>query len=225
MGLNLVRPQLSILPVSQRALWPDLASTPESFVLYGGTALALRLGHRQSEDFDFFSEEAFEPEDLLRQIEYLKSSTVLQSSRNTLTCRIEREGRINISFFGNLDLRRVRDPEISEDIRMRIASLEDLAGCKAAVVQKRADAKDYIDISAILESGMPLGLILAAGKAVYGSRFMPEITLRALTSFEDGNLRQLDSRIKDQLQKTVSNVDLKQLPMLPSFSGLGAGSP
>ena len=40
--------------VSPRALWPDLAEVPHSFVLYGGTALALRLGHRISEDFDFF---------------------------------------------------------------------------------------------------------------------------------------------------------------------------
>ncbi|WP_373321508.1 nucleotidyl transferase AbiEii/AbiGii toxin family protein [Rivihabitans pingtungensis] len=26
------------------------------FVLYGGTAIALRLGHRESVDFDFFSD-------------------------------------------------------------------------------------------------------------------------------------------------------------------------
>jgi hypothetical protein len=32
---------------------PD--ATPDHFTLYEGTALALRLGHRQSVDFDFFS--------------------------------------------------------------------------------------------------------------------------------------------------------------------------
>ena len=53
-------PRLDILPDEQRALWPALARVPRSFVLYGGTALALRLGHRTSVDFDFFSSEALE---------------------------------------------------------------------------------------------------------------------------------------------------------------------
>ena len=38
-------PNLNILPTAQRALWPDLGETPEEFTLYGGSALALRLGH------------------------------------------------------------------------------------------------------------------------------------------------------------------------------------
>ena len=44
-------PDLSVLPGPQRQLWAELGSTPKAFVLYGGTALALRLGHRQDPDF------------------------------------------------------------------------------------------------------------------------------------------------------------------------------
>ena len=47
-------PRLDILPEPQRRLWDELATVPAEFVLYGGTAIALHLGHRQSEDFDFF---------------------------------------------------------------------------------------------------------------------------------------------------------------------------
>jgi hypothetical protein len=36
------------------ALWPQLKNVPEQYVLYGGTAVALRYGHRNSVDFDFF---------------------------------------------------------------------------------------------------------------------------------------------------------------------------
>jgi hypothetical protein len=43
-------PLLEILPASQRALWPDLQFARDRFILYGGTALALRLGHRASVD-------------------------------------------------------------------------------------------------------------------------------------------------------------------------------
>jgi len=47
--------RLDILPPAQLALWPELRQIPAHFVLYGGTAIALRLGHRQSVDFDFFT--------------------------------------------------------------------------------------------------------------------------------------------------------------------------
>ena len=54
-------PRLDILTDSQRELWPELDAVPSDFVLYGGTALALQLGHRVSEDFDFFSSAGFDP--------------------------------------------------------------------------------------------------------------------------------------------------------------------
>src|SRR5205085_7929658 len=47
--------RLDILPAPQRTLWSELVALPRHFVLYGGTALALRLGLRVSVDFDFFS--------------------------------------------------------------------------------------------------------------------------------------------------------------------------
>ena len=65
-------PRLDILPPPQKALWPELAEVPEHFVLYGGTALALRLGHRQSLDFDFFTSENVGPEELLHSLRLLR---------------------------------------------------------------------------------------------------------------------------------------------------------
>lgn len=48
-------PHLHTLPEAQQALWPGLKpALGLGFVLYGGTAIALRLGHRISVDFDFF---------------------------------------------------------------------------------------------------------------------------------------------------------------------------
>ena len=48
-------PCLEILPSAQRALWPAFRSASQlGLVLYGGTAIALRLGHRSSVDYDFF---------------------------------------------------------------------------------------------------------------------------------------------------------------------------
>jgi hypothetical protein len=58
------RLRLDIPPPPQRRLWDELAAIPSGFVLYDGTALALRLGHRQSVDFDFFDRRKFEPRQL-----------------------------------------------------------------------------------------------------------------------------------------------------------------
>jgi Nucleotidyl transferase AbiEii toxin, Type IV TA system len=53
-------PRTEILPKAQQEIWPHLAPAPGlSFVLYGGTAVALYFGHRISVDFDFFRAERF----------------------------------------------------------------------------------------------------------------------------------------------------------------------
>jgi hypothetical protein len=46
-------PRLDILPKPRRR-WDELSHIPSEFVLYGGTAIALHLGHRRSLDFDFW---------------------------------------------------------------------------------------------------------------------------------------------------------------------------
>jgi nucleotidyltransferase AbiEii toxin of type IV toxin-antitoxin system len=97
-------PDLTTLPTPQRKLWPELAATPATFTLYGGTALALRLGHRASVDFDFFSNAPFDPDQLAGTLPYLKEAERVQVAPNTLTCRVERGGPVLVSFFGGLGL-------------------------------------------------------------------------------------------------------------------------
>jgi hypothetical protein len=211
-------PQLKILPPAQLALWYELTAVPSDFVLYGGTALALHLGHRDSIDFYFFSDVGFDP-DLLSTLPLLEGATVLEKAANTLTVRVERKGSVKLSFFGVPKLKRLRRPHISEDNQLRISSLLDLAGTKAAVVQKRAEVRDYIDIDALLTvGGMTLGQLLAAGIGIYGEGFNPEITLKALCYFDEKELRDLDSSIKGRLIRAVQAVDLDRLPQITAES-------
>ena len=65
-------PRLDIIPESQRRLWPELDAVPADFVLYGGTGLALQLGHRVSEGFDFFSSSGFDPERLRSRLPFFR---------------------------------------------------------------------------------------------------------------------------------------------------------
>jgi hypothetical protein len=213
-----MKPRLDILPPPQRSLWDELgAAVPSGFVLYGGTGLALRLGHRNSEDFDFFSNESFLPDDLERRIPWLQASERLQSSQNTLVSLVDRNGPVKVSFFGGLGLKRVGEPETTEGLL--IASLLDLAATKVKVVQDRAETKDYLDVSRILEEGLDLGQALGAALAVYGEAFNPILSLKALCYFGDGDLRRLPEAVKDRLAKAVASVDPNRLPRIEPHPG------
>ncbi len=207
-------PKLDILPAPQQALWKELKATPKQFVLYGGTALALRLGHRVSEDFDFFTNAIFAPQDLLEQIPYLRDGKVALLRENTLTVVLDRGGPVSVSFFGGLGLSRVSSPDTADDNGVQVASLLDVAGCKMAVVQGRAEAKDYRDIAALLDHGVSLAKALAAAKAIYGDQFEPGTTLRALSYFADGDLPKLPVAMQNALRTAAAGVKLDQLPVL-----------
>ena len=209
-------PKLEVLPPAQRELWEELATTPDHFVLYGGTALSLRLGHRSSVDFDFFSSEPFSPGDLQPKVPYLQEAQRLQSEPNTLTCLVQcREEPIKISFFGGLEMARVGHPQQTLGNEIWVASLYDLAATKLKVIQDRAEAKDYLDLARLLDENVGLSDMIRAAMGVYGPAFNPMISLRALTFFQDGDLPDLDPAIQEKLQNAVAETDLDGLQPMP----------
>ena len=208
-------PRIDILPAPQRRLWDELADVPPEFILYGGTAIALHLGHRESVDFDFFGNQPLDPAQLMPVLPFLADATVTQREPNAFGCTVDRGGVIKLSFFGVPALPRLLPPLIAPDIGLRVAALLDLAGTKVSVVQMRAEAKDYIDIDALLtDGGIDLPTALAAGQALYGTAFNPQNALKALSYFDDGNLRRLPQPLKDRLAKAAREVDLDRLPVI-----------
>jgi hypothetical protein len=209
------QPRLDILPAAQRRLWPELSDTPEAFTLYGGTAIALRLGHRPSADFDFFASTPFVPNALLQTVPYLSGAAVRQSAPNTLSVTIEREGPVQISFFGGLGLGQVAAAETAIGPRIKVASLLDLAGLKVAVVTQRAELKDYVDVHALLmKAHIPLAKMLTAATIIYGTEFSPLLALKALAYHEDHALAGLSRGVRQDLIAAVGAVDPHDLPPL-----------
>ena len=105
---------------------------------------------------------------------------------------------------------------------MHVAWLLDLAGTKALTVQQRAQARDYIDIDALLRHGIGLPMILAAGNVVYGRGFNPLITLKALSYFED--VPSLRVEVQERLRAAVAAVDLGRVPILTPHVARDEGS-
>jgi hypothetical protein len=212
-------PHLEILPAPQRALWNELSEVSREFVLYGGTALALHLAHRQSADFDLFGRRALDLAQIEQGISFLKGANIIQRDKNTLSAIVDRGGPVKVSFFGVPNLPRLSAAVVAKDNGLGVASLLDLAGTKASVVQVRAEAKDYIDIDALITAGkVDLPLALSAAQRLYGSTFNPQITLKALSFFDDGDLPQLPEDMKLRLATAAREVDLDHLPSIDKFT-------
>jgi phospholipase C len=85
--MNPFKPHLEVLPKAQKETWPTLGwTTTNRFVLYGGTAIALRCGHRASIDFDFFTDQQLNQSTILQELrESGKAFRVVQDEKNSLT--------------------------------------------------------------------------------------------------------------------------------------------
>ena len=136
-------PRLDILPPGQKALWNDLHDIKElGWVLYGGTAIALRLGHRASVDFDFFSDRLLDRASLDGVCHVLAGALVLQERADTLTLLVQMAGAgIKVSFFGGIGFGRVGTPELTTDGVAAVASADDLLAHKLKVLLQRVEAK------------------------------------------------------------------------------------
>ena len=204
-------PRPDVLPEAQRALWPALAEIPDTCVLYGGTALALRLGHRSSVDFDFFSSAPVDF-DALFGLSFVAGAEVLQRAADTLTVSTTYAGAmhpIKISFFGGIDIGRVGHPERTADGVLQVASLLDLFGTKLTVLLQRVAAKDYLDLAAILRSGVSLEDGLGAAAALYGNQFPAMDAVKALAYFDEGDAAIVDAATQRYLSDQAAGWNFK----------------
>lgn len=214
-------PHLDILPAEQRRLWPDLRPAREQgYVLYGGTAIALHVGHRQSVDFDFFHSRPVDRDALRKALPFLARSTVLQDSTNTFV--VMTPSRVKVSFFGGLDFGRAGEPVQTPDGVMRVASLIDLMATKLKVILQRSESKDYVDVAALVRAGVRLEDGLAAAQEMFKPTFPPSESLRALVYFEGGDMALLGGTDRKVLIEAAAIVrDLPQVRVVADLASPG----
>ena len=119
----------------------------KGFYLVGGTALALKMGHRRSVDLDLFSNFSFDTTQLLENLSADFPFKLLFSANNTL------KGSINQVQVDILAHRYplVAEPVIIENISM--LSNEDIAAMKLNAISVSGQrVKDFIDIYYLLRT-------------------------------------------------------------------------
>ncbi|MDR3155021.1 MAG: nucleotidyl transferase AbiEii/AbiGii toxin family protein [Deltaproteobacteria bacterium] len=217
---NIISPCLHILNEAQIEIYPIFKFiTSLDFVLYGGTAISLLFGHRQSVDFDFFSSMILDDNlklIILNNNNIFKTSKIIQNSFNTLTIKTYND--VKISFFGGLTFGRVGEPQMTDDKILRLASPFDLFGTKLKVIMERAEYRDYKDIIELIKNHNELSLGLASAQSLYQKMYYPIDGIKALTFFSEGNLNELTVDEKSFLIKSVQNIDLFHLPEAPIIS-------
>jgi Nucleotidyl transferase AbiEii toxin, Type IV TA system len=224
-------PRLDLLPDAQKEIWAGLAAAPRlSFVLYGGTAIALQLGHRQSVDFDFFRAGPLNKQEIRRAFAFLENSTVLQDIPDSLIALAQMpSGSVKVSFFGGIRFGRVNAPLQTRDGTLLVASLDDLMATKLKTILDRAEVKDYRDIAKMISAGVSLSAGLAAFRQMFNGE--PSQVLRAIGYFKDGDLPTLDKVDQELLRNARDQVD--ELPVIHIVTGelaveagmCGEGSP
>ena len=214
-------PKTAILPKAQQELWPLLASAPGlSFVLYGGTAVALHLGHRTSVDFDFFRTEPLDKKEIEKSFTFMRDAQTIQEDENTLVVSVPMQsGPVTVSFFGGVAIGRINQPLLTRDATLLVASLEDLLATKLKAIMDRAEAKDYRDISVMLSAGTSLETALGAFAKMYGKD--PGLPLRAIGFFKDGDLPSLPKSDQDVLRTARDRVS--EIPEVQIIRGSLAG--
>lgn len=114
--------------------WVDFA------YLAGGTALALRLGHRQSFDLDFFTQKEFDEQVILMQ---LKQTGQFESKKIAPKTVIGDLCHISFSLFyyeySVLD-------KFDNFEGLKIASLKDIAAMKLHAIEDRGSKRDFVDL-------------------------------------------------------------------------------
>ena len=87
-----------------------------------------------------------------------------------------------------------------------MASADDLLAHKLKVLLQRVEAKDYIDIAALIRSGVKLDQALASARAMYGAAFQPSEGLKAMVYYEGGDLHALTAEVKETLIGAAGSV-------------------
>ena len=199
-----------ILTKEQVKLLPLLKSFSNDFVLVGGTAVALQIGHRRSVDFDLFSYQPFGNATLRQKIKMVASiSKVLVDKKGELTLIV---GSVKITFF-NYPFKIAADQKLGDIVKM--PDLATLAAMKAYALGRRAKWKDYVDLHFILKDYFSLNEVVKRGARIFGDEFNERLFRVQLAYFKDINH---DEKIEflpgfevgnKQIEKTLSEMSME----------------
>lgn len=178
------------------------SQTPEflsRFYLTGGTALTLLLGHRESEDLDWFSQENFDPVKLQSQLLQLGSLDRAELEANTLNAYLN---GVKVQFLNYSYT--LLEPFVIWG-KIKISSLADIACTKLQTIGIRGSKKDFIDLYWLLKQFSLEELFTKVKQKYAGIDYNQQHLLKSLVYFANA-----DGQPSPRLHQEINWVKIKQ---------------
>lgn len=173
---------LDQLDNARQIAFKNLRAFSESYVLGGGTAIMLQIGHRRSYDFDCFTEQDLSSTILQKAVRVLGKATRKKTKVEDILTVITPEA-VEVTFV-SYPYELLRPPIQSPSLP--IFHLDDLVANKAYVVGRRNTWRDYVDLFFFLKWHLyDLGKIISLSKQKYEGEFNDRLFLDQLTYYED----------------------------------------
>ncbi len=182
-----------------------------SFYLSGGTALSLQLGHRESEDLDFFTEQPFQPDALERQLLHygtLSETELLSDTLNTYLNGVKLQ-------FLLYPYRLIKPLVVWEGLNL--SSVIDIACTKLQTVGMRGSKKDFVDLYFLLQQFSLETLLVYTKKKYAESDYSETHILKSLVYFDDAETQPMPRMHQDvswtHLKKSLISA-VKSIPII-----------
>lgn len=169
-----------------------VAGCLESWTLAGGTGLALQLGHRYSEDLDFFRTEAFATDRWVERLSELGSLSIQSRSESTLHAVLD---GLRISFL------QMQAPLIYSGTAYRgllLADPRDIALMKLIAIGGRGSRKDFVDLYFFLQAGGSLESLFELARRRFRRVDYNEYhLLKSLVYFDDAEAEPMPRMLRE----------------------------
>jgi len=169
-------------------------SSLRQFSLVGGTTLALQYGHRSSEDLDLFSNEKFNHQQIISELESIFEHRFIYKQENTqfgIFCFIDNV-KVDIVHFPHLPI-----ADIQEADNIRMYSSADISAMKIQAILGRAKKKDFWDLFELLQH-YSLQQLIDWHKQKYPSQMLAISIPHAITYFVDAEESETPVSFKGQ---------------------------
>ncbi|OGK15034.1 hypothetical protein A2690_02895 [Candidatus Roizmanbacteria bacterium RIFCSPHIGHO2_01_FULL_39_12b] len=200
-------PYLGQLNDARQQVFKKLASFSKDYVLAGGTAIMLQIGHRESYDFDCFSAKPFSENFTRKVIKIFNGAIKTNETDEVITFLTKDDVEMTFVTYPYKILR-----QVIKTNSLPLFHLDDLAANKAYTIGRRGQWRDYIDIFFLLKQNLyDIQSLISLTNQKYQGEFNEKLFLGQLAYFDDVKIVPVkflkdnysDNEVKTYLQKEV----------------------
>lgn len=209
-------PYLDLLDPERQKVFKLLKHFSHTFVLAGGTAIMLQIGHRLSYDFDCFSEKPFPINTDKMAYDIFGENIVI---------RVQTRDQITLVTPTSVEITFVCHPykpleKVIETDSIPLFHLDDLAANKAMTIGKRGAWRDYVDLFFLLRNKLySMDALIALAEQKFAGMFAEKLFLEQLAYFDDFDIDPIvflkesyeEKEIKSFLEKKVEEYIQKRI--------------